>query len=154
MEPDEDIERSNKDDVLDRIRDFPDCETPEDTMRELMREGVATAHKSVDKAMSYLTKIIQERGPFEGIIGYSEGGAVAATYLLYEQSRARKKGIEPMFKYAIFFGGWPPIDPVTHAMILSDESDTMIQIPTCHISKFPMLYCFHFRLQQHLMATL
>lgn len=135
MEPDEDIEISNKDDVLDRIRDFPECETPEDTMRELMRDGVATAHKSANDAMTYLAKIVEERGPFDGIIGYSEGAAVAATYLLHEQLMSQHQGTRPMFKYAIFFGGWPPIDPLTHAMILSDESEILIPIPTCHISK-------------------
>jgi predicted esterase len=136
MEPDEDVEKTEHDDVLSRIRDFPDCETPEDTMRELMREGIATAHQSTDNALKYLLKMMEERGPFDGIIGYSEGATVAATLLLHEQRRSVKKGIKPMFKYAIFFAGWPPLDPDTHAMVLSDESDLMIQIPTCHISKF------------------
>ncbi|KAL2172721.1 hypothetical protein VTG60DRAFT_4167 [Thermothelomyces hinnuleus] len=38
-----------------------------------------------------------------------------------------------MFKYAIFFAGWPPMDPDRHNVVLSDESDAMIEIPTCHI---------------------
>jgi hypothetical protein len=120
---------------LARIREFPDCETPEDTMRELMREGIATTHRSTDNALKYLIKIMQERGPFDAIIGYSEGATVAATLLLHEQRRFKKRGIKPMFKYAIFFAGWPPVDPDRHTMILSDESDAMIEIPTCHISK-------------------
>jgi predicted esterase len=135
IEPDRDVEKTHQDDVLARIRDFPDCETPEDTMRELMREGIATTHRSTDNALKYLLKIMQERGPFDAIIGYSEGATVAATLLLHEQRRFRKKGIKPMFKYAIFFAGWPPVDPDTHAMILCDESDATIEIPTCHISE-------------------
>jgi hypothetical protein len=135
MEPDEDVEKSEDDDVLSRIRDFPDCETPEDTMRDLMREGIATAHRSTDNALKYLVKIMEERGPFDGIIGYSEGATVAATLLLHEQRRFKKRGIVPMFKYAIFFAGWPPVDPDTHAMVLSDESDLTIEVPTCHISE-------------------
>lgn len=129
------MEKTQDDDVLSRIRDFPDCETPEDTMRELMREGIASTHKSTANALKYLLKIMEERGPFEGIIGYSEGATVAGTLLLHEQRRFKKKGIKPMFKYAIFFAGWPPVDPDTHAMILSDESEIMIEIPTCHISE-------------------
>ncbi|ERT01098.1 hypothetical protein SPBR_03073 [Sporothrix brasiliensis 5110] len=132
IEPDE-VGKTDDDDVLSRIRDFPDCETPEDTMRELMKEGVATTHKSTDNALKFLLKIMKERGPFEGIIGYSEGATVAATLLLHEQRRFQKEGIAPMFKYAIFFAGWPPVDPTTHAMILSDETDEVIEIPTCHI---------------------
>jgi hypothetical protein len=105
-------------------------------MRELMREGIATTHRSTDNALKYLLKIMKDEGPFDGIIGYSEGATVAATLLLHEQRRFKKKGIKPMFKYAIFFAGWPPVDPDRHNIILSDESDEMIDIPTCHISKF------------------
>lgn len=107
-------------------------------MRELMREGVATSHRSTDNALKYLLKIMEERGPFDAIIGYSEGATMASTLLLHEQRRWKKKGIKPMFKYAVFFAGWPPVDPDTHQMILSDESDLMIEIPTCHISKFKL----------------
>ena len=104
-------------------------------MRELMREGLATTHKSTGNAVKYLVKIMEQRGPFDGIIGYSEGATMAATLLLHEQRRARKKGVPSMFKYAIFFAGWPPVDPDTYGMILSDESEDMIEIPTCHISE-------------------
>ncbi|EPE03870.1 ef-hand calcium-binding domain protein [Ophiostoma piceae UAMH 11346] len=132
MEPDE-VGVTQEDDVLTRIRDFPDCETPEDTMRELMKEGVATSHRSTDNALKYLLNIMEQQGPFDGIVGYSEGATIASTLLVHEQRRFRTLGIAPMFKYAIFFAGWPPLDPDTHAMVLSDESDEMIEIPTCHI---------------------
>lgn len=133
IEPDEDTAKSGDDDILDRIRDFPEGETPEDTMRELMSEGLSTSYKSFHRALDYLVDIMQKDGPFDGIIGYSEGATVASTLLLHEQSRLRKKGIKPMFKYAIFFAGWPPVDPEAHWVVLSDESEVMITIPTCHI---------------------
>jgi predicted esterase len=135
IEPDRDAEETDDDDVLSRIREFPDCETAEDAMRELMKEGVATAHKSTRNAIKYLTNIMSKHGPFDGIIGYSEGATVAATMLLYEQRRLKTLGIAPMFKYAIFFAGWPPIDPTTHALVLSDEKDERIEAKTLHISK-------------------
>ncbi|KAI6350888.1 hypothetical protein MCOR25_010308 [Pyricularia grisea] len=133
IEPDEDTKETASDDILERIRDFPDGETPEDTMRELMTEGLATSHRSFHAALRYLVDIMEREGPFDGIIGYSEGATVAATLLLHEQRRFKKKRIQPMFKYAIFFAGWPPVDPELHWMILADESDEMITIPTCHI---------------------
>lgn len=136
IQPDQDVDKTQQDDILARIRDFPDCETPEDTMRELMREGIAPSSRSTDNALKYLTRIMQERGPFDAIIGYSEGATVAATLLLHEQRKSNRKGIKPMFRYAIFFAGWPPVDPDSHAMILSDESDATIEIPTCHISEY------------------
>ncbi len=139
IEPDDVTDKTADDDILTRIRDFPDCETPEDTMRELLFGGVASSHKSIDKALQYLVQIMKDSGPFDAVIGYSEGATVAATLLLHEQRRFETKKIKPMFKYAIFFGGWPPVDPDTHAMILSDMSDTRIEIPTCHVRKFAQL---------------
>ena len=137
IEPDE--KETENVDVLSRIRDFPQCETPEDTMRELMREGIADSRRSTDEAIKYLYGIMAENGPFEGIIGYSEGATVAATLILHEQVRKEEKGVEPTFKCAIFFAGWPPMDPKTYAMVLSDESDRSVDIPTCHISEFSPL---------------
>lgn len=126
--------KPNNDDVLSRIRSFPDwCESPEDTMRELMREGIAPAHRSTDRAIKHLVDVMHKYGPFDGIIGYSEGATLAATMMLYEQRRFHKAGIEPMFKYGIFFAGWPPIDPVTHHLVLADDRDERIETRTLHI---------------------
>ncbi|KAI1491434.1 serine hydrolase FSH [Biscogniauxia mediterranea] len=131
IEPDE---KGTKDtDVLSRIRDFPQCDTPEDTMRELFKEGIASSVLSTKRAVEFLFDIMDKEGPFEGIIGYSEGATVAGTLLLAEQRRMQETGREPMIKCAIFFAGWPPLDPTTFGMVLSDEADTMIDIHTCHI---------------------
>ncbi|KAK7912255.1 hypothetical protein PG985_014736 [Apiospora marii] len=131
------IEPDDKDteetDVLSRIRDFPECDTAEDTMRELMKEGIASSVRSTDRAIQFLFDIMEREGPFEGIIGYSEGATVAGTLLLHEQRRREKAGRTPQIRCAVFFAGWPPLDPVTYKMVLSDESDLMIDIHTCHI---------------------
>jgi hypothetical protein len=142
IEPDD--KTGEETDPLSRIRDFPECDSPEETMRQLMKEGVASCVLSTLRAMDYLFKIMEEEGPFEGIIGYSEGATVAGTLLLAEQRRRELEGREPMIKCAIFFAGWPPLDPSTFAMVLSDETETMIDIHTCHISGcslflFPLL---------------
>lgn len=138
------IEPDDKDteetDVLSRIRDFPECDTAEDTMRELMKEGIASSVQSTDRAIQFLFDIMEKEGPFEGIIGYSEGATVAGTLLLHEQRRREKAGRTPQIKCAIFFAGWPPLDPVTYAMVLSDESDLMIDIHTCHISELSISF--------------
>ncbi|KAI0015979.1 serine hydrolase FSH [Xylariomycetidae sp. FL0641] len=131
IEPDE--KETEDTDALSRIRDFPECDTPEDTMRELFREGVASSVISTNRAIQYLFDIMEKEGPFEGIIGYSEGATVASTLLLAEQRRLEETGRQPMIKCAIFFAGWPPLDPRTYAMVLADESDVMIDIHTCHI---------------------
>lgn len=140
-------------DVLDRIRHFPEGATAEDQMRELWGYGAGSgpnvrpestddgsdcddfSNPSAQRAMDYLYQIMEKEGPFDGIIGYSEGAAVAATLLLHEQRRFLREGRKPMLKCALFFGGWPPMTPELDGMVLADESDLTITIPTCHVSK-------------------
>ncbi|OSS52635.1 hypothetical protein B5807_02568 [Epicoccum nigrum] len=120
-------------DVIERIRDFPRLETPEMTMRELMTYGVAKTDESAQRTLDYIYDVIEKEGPFDGIIGYSEGATIAGTMVLHEQMRNELEGREPMFKCALFFGGWPPMTPTLDGFVLSDDSDLMIQIPTTHI---------------------
>lgn len=132
-------------DLLDRIRKFPKGATAEDQMRELMRGGFASVdvddyyreNKSAAYALEYLYDIMEQQGPFDGIIGYSEGATIAATLLLHEQRRFEETGKPTMFKCALFFAGWPPLTPELDSLVLADESDLMITIPTVHISMCP-----------------
>ena len=122
-------------DVIERIRDFPQLETPEMTMRALMTYGVAKTDDSARYTLQYLYDIMEKEGPFDGIMGYSEGATIAGTLLLHEQMREELEGRLPMFKCALFFGGWPPMTPTLDGLVLSDESDLTIEVPTTHISK-------------------
>ena len=128
-------EEAEKVDVIERIRDFPQLETPEMTMRELMTYGVARTDKSAAHTLKYLYDLMEKEGPFDGIVGYSEGATIAGTLLLHEQLLQENHGRIPMFKFALFFGGWPPMKPTLDGIVLADESELMIDIPTCHISK-------------------
>ncbi|CZT08520.1 hypothetical protein WAI453_007189 [Rhynchosporium graminicola] len=142
------------DDVLERIRHFPEGATAEDQMRELMNYGSGSgsmdttpessddgsnfgdysySNSSAQNAMDYLYQIMEKEGPFDGIVGYSEGATVAATLLLHEQKRFAREGRMPMFKCALFFAGWPPMTPEFDGIVLADETDLTITIPTCHI---------------------
>lgn len=96
---------------------------------------VAAAHRSTDHAIKYLLEVVRKHGPFDAIVGYSEGATVAATMLLYQQRMRRLWGREELFKYAIFFAGWPPLDPKTHDIVLADESEERIETRTLHIGK-------------------
>ncbi|EHK96645.1 putative Uncharacterized hydrolase C22A12.06c [Glarea lozoyensis 74030] len=130
-------------DVLDRIRNFPKGATPEDQMHtdsgiDVDSESDTSSinecgDQSAQEALDYLYHIMEEEGPFDGIVGYSEGATVAATLLLHEQKRFEEEGIEPMFKCALFFAGWPPLTPELDSIVLADESELIVTIPTCHI---------------------
>lgn len=86
-------EEASGGDVLDRIRNFPKGATAEDQMRELMRGGAATVlpegnvNNSAAEAMEYLYHIMEEDGPFDGIIGYSEGATVAGSKRSFQMCR-------------------------------------------------------------------
>lgn len=150
IEPDVQESQGCADDVLSRIREFPECETAEDTMRELLRGAgadvmsdsdsdggtptpVAAAHRSTDNAITYLLDVVRKHGPFDAIVGYSEGATMAATMLLYQQRQQKQ-----LFKFGIFFAGWPPLDPWTHDIVLADESEERIETRTLHIGELPV----------------
>lgn len=98
-------------------------------------DGLVT-NQSARRALDYLYRIMEKDGPFDGIIGYSEGATVAGTLLLHEQLRAEIEGREPMFKCGVFFAGWPPMTPELDGIVLADQSDLTITIPTVHVSKY------------------
>jgi len=150
IEPNKGDGNGEGDDVLERIRHFPEGATAEDQMRELMSYGAGSvgstpdssddgsnygdySNSSAQNAMDYLYQIMEKDGPFDGIVGYSEGATVAATLLLHEQRRFEREGRIPMFKCALFFAGWPPMTPEFDGIVLADETDLTITIPTCHI---------------------
>ena len=59
-----------------------------------------------------LDAYIASEGPFEGVMAFSEGAAVAATYILYKTlQNPAQQIIAPVFKCAIFFCGALPADP-------------------------------------------
>lgn len=102
---------------------------------------VTAAHRSTDRAIKYMLDVVKKHGPFDAIIGYSEGATVASTMLLYQQRQQKRWGTKPLFKYGIFFAGWPPLDPKTHDIVLSDESDERIETRTLHIGELFSFTC-------------
>jgi hypothetical protein len=71
--------------------------------------------QSVEKVHGYLQSVIEEDGPYDGIIGFSEGAALAASFLLSREYRATLgdvvEDLESEFKVAIFFNSVKPYSP-------------------------------------------
>ena len=86
------------------------------------------------RAHEYLTEIVEEEGPFEGILGFSQGAEVAASLLFYQ-------GQEVTFKFAVFIGGTQPYDVRALASgkdskpvkMRADTHSARIEIPTAHV---------------------
>lgn len=86
------------------------------------------------RAHEYLTEIVEEEGPFEGILGFSQGAEVAASLLFYQ-------GQDVTFKFAVFIGGTQPYDVCALASgkdskpvkMRADTHSARIEIPTAHV---------------------
>lgn len=120
--------------MLDRVRDFPELDTPEDTMRGLMsdEEDRNAFGGSRDITLARLYNILDNDDDIQGVIGYSEGAVVAGSLLLDEQRRHESEGREKRLKCALFFAGWPPIDE-NGQVVFSDESELMIDAHSLHV---------------------
>ncbi|KAF2732823.1 hypothetical protein EJ04DRAFT_302833 [Polyplosphaeria fusca] len=121
-------------DGLEKIRDFPQGASPEDTLRLFNPFGRSEAlAKTAAEALEFLKGIIKEHGPFDAIVGYSEGSILAGTLIMREQALREAGGYNNHFKLAMFFGGWPPLKQDLTGMMYCDETDEVIPIPTCHV---------------------
>jgi len=91
----------------------------------------ADSAESMQKALKELHSYVQQEGPYDGVLGYSQGAALAATYLALQTS-------PPPFKCAVFLSGARPADPTAleqgELRLLDAEKDRVrLHIPTAHI---------------------
>lgn len=64
---------------------------------------------SMSQALSQLAHYISEEGPFDGVLGFSQGALLAATYLIQFSQDHPSRPLP--FKCAVFFSGGIPVDP-------------------------------------------
>jgi hypothetical protein len=119
-------------DVLERVRDFPEGENAEDVLRELMPTGDSSIRKNIANCLEAIYRTIDEHGPFDGVCAYSEGTVAAGILIMDEARRFVNEGRPRQIQRAVFFAGWPPIDAEKNDLILVDTSEDSIDIPTLH----------------------
>ena len=112
---------------------IPPSLTPEQKLRYLVQQRQFGGTPSVREVLDRLYQIIDEEGPFEGIMGLSEGGMVAATFLVDYFRRGVHQTSPLPLKCAVFMGGQAPCTTDGKDLILADEFGEVISIPTCHI---------------------
>ena len=120
--------------MIDRVRNNTDGTNAEDMMRGIAgdKHGV---FRNYTELMQYFDETLDKNPEIAGIIGYSEGASLAATYLLEEQRRQREEGRPRRLKCGIFITGWPAMTP-DKGFILADEDDEeveLIDVPTLHV---------------------
>lgn len=91
------------------------------------------------KGLRDLEQLVDEEGPFDGVMSFSLGATLAASLMVHKLLKdPRKERLQPTFRCAIFFCGGIPevISPDDHAerRALSFEVDgEVIDVPTAHI---------------------
>lgn len=89
--------------------------------------------------MNSLERYLEVEGPFDGVIAFSQGGALAST-LLVRQGRRLPRQMQ--LKVAIFFSGGVPADPdLLERGVLKlldyQHDGEVIHVPTAHIMGKP-----------------
>ncbi|KAI0142876.1 serine hydrolase FSH [Xylariaceae sp. FL1272] len=111
-------------------------------------EGIASPHdqeyyKYIDEnevdtciaAIRNLDAYIAAEGPFDGILAFSEGAMVAATYIKW---KAKQSGLNPL-KCAVFLSAWNAVDPDflmnegKIEILKAGANIDSVSLPTAHI---------------------
>lgn len=87
---------------------------------------------SVSAAYQLIYDIIEEEGPFDGILGFSQGATLATAFLLHHAEQCPLDLPFVHFKYAVFIGGAPPRTSDTEPLLPS--SGALVEIPSVHIA--------------------
>ncbi len=98
-------------------------------------------HEAIVEAITTLGHLIETEGPFDGILGFSEGSSIAATFLADHLTKSRAAGKDSMLKLGIFWGGLPPSTADGKRWFLPSTDGQIFDLPTLHIigSRDPFL---------------
>ena len=107
--------------------------SPEEKFRMIERKLPLRHTPHLRTVLDNLYRVFEEKGPFGGILGYSEGATVAATFVMDFLGRHATEGLEMPLKCAIFISGSAPFASDGGALVLADTSGQAITIPTCHV---------------------
>ena len=88
---------------------------------------------SCEEAYELLYSVIEEEGPFDGVIGFSHGATLAFQFLL---QHAKKNPLEPdfaLFRCAVFMAGPPPFGEDGMRLRKTEGQGPLLRLPTVHI---------------------
>lgn len=107
--------------------------TPEDTLRYLERRLPSKTSRLLQDVLLDIRRRFEEEGPFDCILGHSDGAVIAATFVVgrLNESAEGNKMVVP--KCAVFLNGAAPHTADGKGWLLADECGRLITIPTCHV---------------------
>ena len=127
-----DVEDVRQNGVIRRAEQVGD--SPEATYRNnISPEHFSSVRDGIMESIDRCNKICETEGPFEVMIGFSEGAWIGAT-LLVDQMKRSRAGAACTFKMAIFLSGSPPLDlDDSGRPMLADTDGQVLKIPTVHV---------------------
>ncbi|RHZ49542.1 uncharacterized protein CDV56_105011 [Aspergillus thermomutatus] len=81
------------------------------------------------RAFEYTLDIIEKQGPFDGVMGFSQGAALACALL----ANHAKTSPKPLFKVAVFICGATPYESSGSKELVAEDGKYPVTIPTTHI---------------------
>lgn len=90
-------------------------------------------------ALNNLEAYLAAEGPFDGVLAFSQGASLAATYIVQKlRQNPVSEQLDPTFKCAIFFSAGPTYDPdllrkYNIRRLMPSVDGEIIRIPTAHI---------------------
>ena len=119
--------------LYDAVRGAPNGLTPEEKVHYLERRLPLTEPLLLQGVLLDIHRKFVEEGPFDCILGHSEGAIIAATFVVDSLKKcAEGYNIVPP-KCAVFVNGAPPYATDGKGWLLADQCGELITIPTCHI---------------------
>jgi predicted esterase len=89
------------------------------------RPSLSFEYRGLDETFEALNAICEAEGPFDGVLGFSQGAALAAMLCRHRPWQP------PHFRYAIMIAGFVPRDPTLATSF--DESMPPSSLPTLHV---------------------
>ena len=125
------------------------CFQTEETFAALIPLAVNPTHSSLEdsiyhikdnpdrllivEAVETLSNLIESEGPFDAVLGFSEGSGLAATLLADHMAKSRAAGKDSMLKLGIFWGGVPPLTADGKRWYLPHIDGQIFDLPTIHV---------------------
>ena len=119
--------------VYETLGRAPSGLTPEEKHRYLERHLPPKTSLIFQDVLLGIHRVFDNEGPFDCLLGHSEGAAIAATFIIdcLKEAAEVKNMAKP--KYAVFMSGALPYAMNGKGRLSADECGQLITIPTCHI---------------------
>lgn len=114
----------------------PDGMTPEDKVRYLERRLPPKNSPLLQDVLRVIHRKFDEEGPFDCILGHSEGAVIAATFVVDRLQKSAEANNIATPGCAVFFNGAAPHTADGKRWLLADEYGQLIAIPTCHFTAY------------------